>query len=216
MTKKPGGPQDLASIRTALRRARQATEAEAARAAEEAVRLRREQNLFAATVGTVQPVRAAARAQTAPPLPRPVPAQRQRDERAVLQEALSDGFDAESLLETDEALSYRRPGIGPDVVRQLRKGRWSIQAQLDLHGARREEARERLVEFLRDASQRGLRCVRVVHGKGNGSPGREPVLKARVRNWLVQKSEVLAFVQARPSEGGAGALVVLLSVASRT
>ncbi|MFZ9182955.1 MAG: Smr/MutS family protein, partial [Hylemonella sp.] len=56
----------------------------------------------------------------------------------------------------------------------------------------------------------GLRCVRVVHGKGHGSPGKTPVLKNRVHSWLVQKKEVLAFVQARPADGGAGALVLLL------
>ncbi|RZJ50981.1 MAG: DNA mismatch repair protein MutS, partial [Acidovorax sp.] len=60
------------------------------------------------------------------------------------------------------------------------------------------------------AHKTGLRCLRVVHGKGLGSPGKSPVLKSRVQRWLVQKSEVLAFVQARPIDGGAGALVVLL------
>jgi DNA-nicking Smr family endonuclease len=53
--------------------------------------------------------------------------------------------------------------------------------------------------------------VRVVHGKGLGSPGKTPVLKSKVQRWLVQKNEVLAFVQAKGSEGGAGALVVLLA-----
>ena len=69
---------------------------------------------------------------------------------------------------------------------------------------------EHMGRFIREAHQQGLRCVRVVHGKGLGSPGRTPVLKNRVLRWLVQKSEVMAFVQARPAEGGAGALVVLL------
>ena len=64
--------------------------------------------------------------------------------------------------------------------------------------------------FLREAHRRGWRCVRVVHGKGLGSPGKTPVLKGKVHGWLVQKSEVLAFVQARGDEGGAGAVVVLL------
>jgi DNA-nicking Smr family endonuclease len=125
-------------------------------------------------------------------------------------EAISDEFDASTLLDTDEHLSYRAAGIGPDVTRKLRKGDWAIQAQLDLHGLRTEEARERLGAFLRDARKQGLRCVRVVHGKGLGSPGKTPVLKGRVQGWLAQKKEVLAFVQARPAEGGAGALVVLL------
>ena len=143
--------------------------------------------------------------------PAPVAEQRQRDELAVMQEALSDGFDVESLLDTDESLSFRRPGIGVDVVRKLRRGNWSIQRQLDLHGFRREDARNALGAFIRDANKAGLRCVRVVHGKGLGSPGKAPVLKGRVQSWLVQKKEVLAFVQARPAHGGAGALVVLLA-----
>ena len=143
-------------------------------------------------------------------LPSPEPRQRQRDEREALRESLSDEFNVDTLLETDETLSFRRPEIGLDVVRKLRRGGWAIQAQIDLHGLRRDEARAQLNTFVREAAAQGLRCVRVVHGKGLGSPGREPVLKAKVRSWLVQKNEVLAFVQARPAEGGNGALVVLL------
>ena len=143
--------------------------------------------------------------------PAPIPVQQQRDEEAVMREAISDGFDAETLLDTDEALSFRRPGMGPDVLRKLRRGGWSIQGQLDLHGLRREAAREALSQFIKDANKVGWRCVRVVHGKGLGSPGKAPVLKGKVQGWLVQKQEVLAFVQARPAEGGAGALVVLLA-----
>ncbi|MGH8848032.1 MAG: Smr/MutS family protein, partial [Polaromonas sp.] len=90
-------------------------------------------------------------------------------------------------------------------------GGWSIQGQLDLHGLRREDAREALGQFIKDAHKTGWRCVRVVHGKGLGSPGKTPVLKGKVQSWLIQKQEVLAFVQARPAEGGAGALVVLLA-----
>jgi DNA-nicking Smr family endonuclease len=192
--------------------ARERAQREAARRAAE-VALRRERELFAATVGPVTPLRPVARALLNRAPPPPEPRQRELDERAVLREALSDDFDVESLLDTDEALSWRRDGIGPDVVRKLRRGHWAIQAQLDLHGLRRDEAREQLAAFLRDAGRRGLRCVRVVHGKGNGSPGRQSVLKNKVRSWLVQKAEVLAFTQARGPEGGAGALVVLLGVA---
>ena len=133
-----------------------------------------------------------------------------RDQQAVLHEAISDEFDVSTLLDVDDQLSFRRPGIGNDVTRKLRKGHWSIQRELDLHGLRREEARESLAAFVRTACREGVRCVRVVHGKGLGSPGKAPVLKGRVQSWLIQKSEVLAFVQARPADGGAGALVVLL------
>lgn len=147
--------------------------------------------------------------QAAPPAP--IAVQQRRDEMAVMREAMSDEFDVESLLGTDEALSFRRPGMGPDVCARLRRGGWRIQGQLDLHGLRREEARDALSAFIREAHKAGWRCVRVVHGKGLGSPGKAPVLKGRVQSWLIQKREVLAFVQARPAEGGAGALVVLLA-----
>ncbi|WP_058615718.1 Smr/MutS family protein [Tepidimonas taiwanensis] len=205
---------DLRQIQKVM--AQRAAQAAAERAAAEAARreaeerARREREWFARAVGPVQPLPPHGRAEHRPPRPRPVPQQRQADERAVMRSALSDEFDAETLLHTDEHLSYRRPGLGPDVVRRLRRGEWSIQAELDLHGLRTDEARERLAAFVREAHRQGLRCVRVVHGKGLSSPGKTPVLKGRVHGWLVQKSEVLAFVQARPADGGAGALIVLL------
>lgn len=143
----------------------------------------------------------------------PVVMRYQDDEKAVLKEAISDEFDVSTLLEVDEHLSFRRPGIGPDVTRKLRRGDWSIQRQIDLHGLRRDDAREALGGFIREAYQQGIRCVRVIHGKGLGSPGKAPILKSRVHSWLVQKNEVLAFVQAKPADGGAGALVVLLMAA---
>jgi DNA-nicking Smr family endonuclease len=205
--------QGLADLRELARtmqdQAREAAAREAAERQREAQALL-ERELFARSVGPVWPVRTAARALLARTLPEPIPFQRQRDEQAVLHEAISDDFDVETLLDTDDALSWRRSGVGADVVRKLRRGVWVIQAQIDLHGLRRDEAREALAAFLRDAARHGLRCVRVVHGKGNGSPGRQAVLKGKVQTWLVQKAEVLAFAQARASEGGAGALVVLL------
>ncbi len=140
----------------------------------------------------------------------PLAMQYQVDEKAVMQEAISDDFDVGTLLDADDMLSFRRPGIGVDVTRKLRRGEWRIQRQLDLHGLRRDAAREALSLFIREAFKHGIRCVRVIHGKGLGSPGKAPVLKSRVHSWLVQKNEVLAFVQAKPADGGAGALLVLL------
>ncbi len=210
MTDKVRSLSDLAALKQELaRQAAQAAQREA-EARARALREQRERELFARSVGQVVPLRTPARLPPAPPRPLPLPRQRERDEAAALRETISDEFDVETLLDTDDDLSFRRRGIGPEVVRKLRRGVWAIQAQLDLHGMRRDEAREQLGEFLRHADRDGLRCVRVVHGKGHGSPGREPVLKARVKRWLVQKSEVIAFTQARPAEGGAGALVVLL------
>ena len=174
-----------------------------------------ELEFFATAVGIVKPLPPKHRPGERATLPlaqaAPVALQHQLDEQAVMREALSDEFDVETLLDTDDALSFRRPGIGTDVTRKLRKGGWAIQAQVDLHGLRREDAREALVDFIKDAARMGWRCVRVVHGKGLGSPGKTPVLKGKVQSWLIQKQEVLAFVQARPAHGGAGALVVLLA-----
>lgn len=169
-----------------------------------------QRNLFQAAVGRVQrlPEPLLANLKPAPPLP--LPKQRLMDEAAALQEAISDTVDISSLLDTDDKLSFRRPGVGADVTQKLRKGKWSIQRQIDLHGLRSDEARETLTAFIREAHRQGIRCVRVVHGKGLGSPGKAPVLKDKVHRWLVQKSEVVAFVQAQPAQGGAGAVVVLL------
>ena len=161
-------------------------------------------------MGPVIPLRQHGRVLLQNDPPAPIPYQHQLDEQRVLLESISDDFDVSSLLDTDDALSFRRPGISVEVTRKLRRGVWSIQRQLDLHGLRTDEAREALGQFIRETHKIGVRCVRVVHGKGLGSPGKSPVLKGRVQSWLVQKNEVLAFVQARPAEGGAGALVVLL------
>ena len=168
-------------------------------------------SVFSAHVGPVHPLRPQRGAELRRARPAPLPRQREADERAALLEALSDEVDVETLLLTDDGLSFRRPGIGPDVLTQLRRGRWVVQTQLDLHGLRREEARDALAGFVRDTVRRGQRCVRVVHGKGHGSPGRQPVLKSRVQRWLAQCVEVIAFAQASGPQGGAGALIVLLA-----
>lgn len=202
--------KDLGALKAELDRRRKAAAAEQARAQAEAQRRQREQRLFELAVGPVH--RLPDRGLAHVPRPRPAPEARQRalDEEAALREALSDEIDVDTLLDTDDTLSFRRPDIGPDVLRRLRRGQWSVQGEVDLHGLTRDGAREALAGFLRAAVQQGLRCVRVVHGKGHGSPGKTPVLKGKVRGWLVQKSEVVAFTQARAAQGGAGALIVLL------
>jgi DNA-nicking Smr family endonuclease len=183
--------------------------AEQARIAAEK-RAEAERNLFTRAVGKVAPIANQERVWSPPQRLTPRPLQQDLDDEAVMHESMSDEFDISTLLDADDQLSFRRPGIGTDVTRKLRKGEWSIQGQIDLHGLRSDEARNAMGQFIRDAKRMGWRCVRVVHGKGLGSPGKEPVLKSKVQRWLVQKKEVLAFVQAKPSDGGGGALVVLL------
>lgn len=204
------GLTDLAALRDALKQSAAERERERIAAAKAAREAAADAEIFRREVGNVSPIAAAARATPHRAPPPALPLQTKRDEQAVLNEAISDEFDPEVLLDTDESLFYCRPGISHEVVRKLRRGHWIVQAQLDLHGMRREEAREALAEFIRETVKRGLRCVRVIHGKGLGSVGKEPVLKGKVRAWLVQKAEVIAFCQARPHDGGAGAVLVLL------
>ena len=98
-------------------------------------------------------------------------------------------------------LKYLRPGHSPDLLRKLRRGHWRIEDELDLHGLNRLQAAGALAEFL---DQGGMRCVRIVHGKGLG------VLREMLRSALPSRAAVLAFVEAPPAQGGSGALLVLL------
>jgi len=202
--------QDLDAMRKKLADIAKAQKlAEQARIAAEK-RTEAERNLFTRAVGKVAPIANQERVWSPPQRPSTRPLQQDLDNEAVMHESMSDEFDISTLLDVDDQLSFRRPGISTDVTRKLRKGEWSIQGQIDLHGLRSDEARNAMGQFIRDAKRMGWRCVRVVHGKGLGSPGKEPVLKSKVQRWLVQKNEVLAFVQAKPSDGGGGALLVLM------
>lgn len=147
--------------------------------------------------------------------PRPVPVQRLLDDEQVLADSLSDHIPAEIGLETGDELLFLRNGLSNLTLRKLRRGHWTTQDQLDLHGLRSDDARTLLVGFLNQALVKGWRCVRIVHGKGLRSENREPVLKRKVGNWLAQRDEVLAFVQARPEDGGSGAVLVLLKAKGR-
>ncbi len=148
------------------------------------------------------------------PLPRarpaPVARQRQRDERAALAESLHGPLSVDDALESGEELAFLRDGLSRQLLRKLRRGHWVVEDSLDLHGMNRAEAAEAVAAFLRRCTRRGVRCVRIVHGKGLGSRNREPVLKGKLRKWLALRDEVLAFCQAPPSEGGSGAALVLL------
>ncbi|MFA7496614.1 MAG: Smr/MutS family protein [Acidithiobacillus sp.] len=172
-----------------------------------------EKACFQEAVADVKPL-------VAPPLPpRPAPPpplalQQHRDEEAVLS-ALNDGPNSDEVLDTGDEWLYLRQGQPPSLLRDLRRGRFRIQERLDLHGCTVEEARTELSAFLHEAKKWRWACVCIIHGKGLGSPGRVPVLKRLIGGWLMRHSEVLAFAQARPEEGGSGALRVLLGWRSR-
>ena len=131
--------------------------------------------------------------------------------QAVLRESmLSDQFDVDGLLEEEPTLSWSAPGVGPDVVKKLRKRHWQVEDEIDLHGLTRDLARRVVDAFLRRSNKNGVRCVRIIHGVGYGSAGGEPVLRGMVHSWLVQTDETVAFCVAGRADGGNGALIVLL------
>ena len=166
--------------------------------------------LFYEAVKDAKPLKQT-RAHLPAPKPRPIPQQLFRDERQALADSLSDGFIPAHEMESGEELLYLRAGHSPDILRKLRRGHWVVQEQFDLHGLVVEEARAYVAELLSLCRKRGTRCVRIIHGKGLGSKNREPVLKHKLKNWLMQRDEVIAYCQAREVDGGSGAVVVLLA-----
>jgi DNA-nicking Smr family endonuclease len=162
----------------------------------------------------VERLRRPNKAAIARPRPMPVPAQRLEDERDALEmskygaEPAPHSWDIGQEIEAEQ--TFLRRGLGSDVLAKLRRGRWSVQAELDLHGQTAEQSRDTLADFLLEARARGLRCVRVIHGKGLTSPNREPVLKGKVRKWLQHWDDVLAYCEAPRHAGGGGAVLILL------
>jgi DNA-nicking Smr family endonuclease len=171
--------------------------------------------LFRHAVADVVPLPPDNRADIGRPRPRPLARQRLRDEQQVLIDALADPWDWDAATATGEELVFARPGVPAAVLRKLRRGGWVIRAELDLHGHTGDEARIALAAFLNRCLKDERRCVRIIHGKGLGSKNRLPVLKHKLRHWLTQREDVLAFCQARAVDGGSGAVVVLLKSPSR-
>lgn len=169
-----------------------------------------DRRMFREALGGAQPLAPHGRALPYVQRPAPWPLSRLRDESAVMHEALHDPVLWDVDTDTAEEMSFLRPGVPRNSLRKLRRGEWVTQGELDLHGLTRAGAKQALVDFLCACRKRDIRCVRIIHGKGLGSLNRQPILKSHVRHWLVQRDEVLAFVQARGVDGGSGAVRVLL------
>ncbi len=140
--------------------------------------------------------------------PPPIPLQQQRDAKAVLHELLGSWHDVS--LDTGEELWYLRKQTPSNLLTRLRRGEFRIQAECDLHGLTQPEARLALSSFFQECRWRRIHCVRIIHGKGLGSPQQQPILKLKVNRWLRQRREVLAFCAAPVQDGGQGALYVLM------
>lgn len=146
------------------------------------------------------------------PKPRPIPQQSHHDQQKVMQELLVSPTEHEDM-QPGDSLSYVKSGIQKNVFRKLKRGQYSIEAELDLHGLTRLESQQQLNEFVNECREHGIRCVRIIHGKGYGSSNQGPVIKPLVNQWLQRRDEILAFCSARPADGGTGAVYVLLKSA---
>jgi DNA-nicking Smr family endonuclease len=165
-------------------------------------------SLFRAEVTGVAPLKATPRVLKTPPKPPPVPRQTRLDDREVMQSLLEPAESSEGL-ETGEELLYLRDGVQNRVMRQLRRGRYSIMDHLDLHHMNEATARQCMLEFVDASQRRGLACIRIVHGKGLRSRN-GPRLKRMANSVLRRHPAVLAFASCRPADGGTGAVAVLL------
>ena len=169
--------------------------------------------LFRQAVKSVRPLAPTNRA-ILPPVPTAsAPILKQRRQAAAGAEAvapapISDHYASPRL--APDSSHFVQAGHGPDLLKKLAKGKWPIGASLDLHGATLDEARLRMDSFLRSCLQHGIRCVRIVHGKGHGSRNNAPVLRETVRRWLTQLEDVMAYAECAERDGGAGAVQVLL------
>ena len=151
------------------------------------------------------------------------------EKRAVARPPIAEADDAELVMRelddlvhgtvpfdfagTDEYIEASVQGLDRRLVRRLKRGEFSVQAHLDLHGYNRHEARQLVARFVDKALAEGKRCVLIVHGRGLGSKDNIPVLKQKLAAWLTRGAigrKVLAYTSARPYDGGAGAVYVLL------
>lgn len=199
----------LADLRQHLAEDRRKEE-EAMRLAEKAkLEAEKEANLFREFVKDVKPITQNQKQYVAPAKPPPVPKffhQESDDEVS----SLSDLWEGKELSQAEDEFHFRRNGVSANTLSKLKKGEWRVQAEIDLHGYTTDEAREAIFIFIKSCSERQLRCVRVIHGKGLSSIDKEPVLKRKTVHWLAQLQKVTAFCPASEKDGGNGALMVLL------
>lgn len=166
-----------------------------------------ERELFRQTVGPITPIKSNPRIKTSSSkiLPKRVK-QPHFPEAAVV---LETDYHLE-LVSPEDRLFFYKPGVSEKILRQLKKGQLQCERQLDLHNLTMEEAEEKLHHFLSLSHEAGLRCVRIIHGKGYSSKTPYPILKNQVNNWLRHHALVLAFSSAKPADGGAGAIYALI------
>jgi len=171
-----------------------------------------DENIFQEAVKNVKPLKIKSKTiepASSKPKPKPIAKKFLEDEKKVLLDSLSDDYIYEDG-ELEDGLLFLRDGHSPDIIKKLKKGYWVVQGSIDLHGMISQEAKTYIVDYIQDCKKRHVRCIRIIHGKGIGSKNKEPVLRNKVKNWLAQKDEVIAYSQAPKHDGGSGAVIVLL------
>jgi len=212
-SKSPLAPEAFAALKQVRQNLHEASKARAAAPPPKPKpRLRQVDDgmLFRRAMADVTPLPPGNRADLKRRKPKPVALKHHEDEHQALLDSLADPWNYEDALATGDELLFARPGVPNSALRKMRRGGWVVKAELDLHGMSSDEARLATAEFLNRCGRLERRCVRIIHGKGLGSKQRLPVLKNKLRHWLMQREDVLAFVQARAVDGGAGAVIVLL------
>ena len=169
-------------------------------------------NLFRNTIGKVRIIDSNTVILKPDKKPRPVPIFKPLEQVDPLQK------DVDGKLETlfqEDTIAFLMPGLQKNVLKKLRKGHYSLDADIDLHGLRSRDAQQQLLRFLHHCVEDGCRCVQIIHGKGYNSPDNQPVLKNDINLWLRQHKDVQAFCSAPSKAGGAGALFVLLQLSEK-
>jgi len=171
-----------------------------------------DKNLFQEVVKNVKPLKIKSKTiepSANKPKPKPIAKKFLEDEKRVLLDSLSDDYIYEDG-GLEDGLLFLRPGHSPDILKKLKKGYWVVQGSIDLHGMISQEAKSYIVDYIQECKKKHTRCIRIIHGKGIGSKNKEPILRNKVKNWLAQKDEVIAYAQAPKFDGGSGAVIVLL------
>ncbi len=168
--------------------------------------------LFRNSIGKVNPLKSDKTIFNTQNKPRPYP----KAESIDITEKMDCGEEfTVDKLGLEDSFTYTAPGVQKKVLKKMRKGQYSLDAQLDLHGLNSSKAKYQLLNFLHNCIQNGLCCVHVIHGKGYRSPDNQPVLKNKINLWLRQHQDVQAFCSANQRDGGTGAAYILLRLAQK-
>jgi len=167
-----------------------------------------DEQIFRQAMAGVEPLKSPARTDSA--APKPAAAKRSHASNlSTSAQACRPLADDQWNIDADDGSSHRKNGVQKKIMQKLKRGRFQLGDQLDLHHMNTAMGSRVLLEFIADSQSRSLQCIRIIHGKGLRS-GQEPRLKIMTRQLLRDHPQVLAFTACKPADGGEGATDVLL------